>query len=86
MATGMRGANGYAETVPEERKFVLASLTVAADKLRSEDSVSFLFIRRFVIEPLSILVSRFGNAVIGALAKAAVESFKIWLKEHGVHF
>jgi hypothetical protein len=80
----VRGDNGYAATVPEERSFVLESLSTVSAKLNAAPSVSLSYLKRYAWEPLSILVRRFGPAALGLVATAAKEAIKEWLKKKGI--
>ncbi len=76
--------NGYNATVPEERNYVLTSLSHASKTLKDATSTSLPYLITYIIEPLSILVRRFGGAAIGVLASSAKDSVVEFLKQHGV--
>jgi len=82
----VRADNGYAAHLPEERAYIMDSLGMLAKKLKEASAISRPYIRRYAIEPLSLLIRRFGQAAIGLLATAAKEAFKEWLKKRGVFF
>jgi hypothetical protein len=80
----VRADNGYAAHVPEERAYVMDSLEMVGRKLKEASAISLPYIRRYGIEPLSMLIRRFGPSAIGLLATAAKEALKEWLKKRGV--
>jgi hypothetical protein len=82
----VREDNGYAANVPEERNYVLESLTTATRVLKTEATTSVPFIRRYVLEPLALLGRRFSNAALGVLSDTAKELVKDFLKEHGAEW
>ena len=82
----VREDNGYAAAVPEERTYVLESLTTATKVLKSEATTSLPFVRRYVLEPLVLISRRFGKAALGVFSDAAKEAVKDFLKEHGAEW
>lgn len=82
----VREDNGYAAAVPEERNYVVESLTTATKVLKNEATTSVPFIRRYVLEPLVLVGRRFGKAALGVLSDAAKEAVKDFLKEHGAEW
>ena len=82
----VRGDNGYAANVPEERTYVLDNLAALAARLRSAASVSLPYLQKYGAEPLSILIRRFGSSALGIAATAAKEALKDWLKRKGINF
>ncbi|MDE1987720.1 MAG: hypothetical protein KGJ28_14375 [Alphaproteobacteria bacterium] len=80
----VRSDNGYNAIVPEERNFVVQSLTVASETLKKADSTSVPFIRQYVLEPLKLVIRRFGPAALGVIATAAKDAVIEWLKSHGI--
>jgi hypothetical protein len=77
----IRGDNGYAENLPEERAFILDGLTILAARLKGSGTVSAPFIRTYGIEPLMKLARRFGTAAIGVVAVAAAEAIQAWVRQ-----
>lgn len=63
--------NGYAAHVPEERAHVLGALTQTLNRLKTETQTSVAYLRINALEPLSIIVRRFGKAAVGVAATAA---------------
>ena len=80
----VRRDNGYAAHLPEERTYVLETLSALSRKLKEATTTSVPYIRRYALEPLSMLVQRFGKAALGILASAAKEAVKEWLKKRGI--
>jgi hypothetical protein len=78
--------NGYAAHVPEERAYIMDSLGLALRKLKEASTISLPYLRRYAIEPLSMLIRRFGPSAIGIIAAAAREALKEWLRKRGVSF
>lgn len=72
--------NGYTANVPGERDFVLDSLKTGVEKLKKDDSISFAHLRRTIIEPLTMIINRFGKAALGLTASAARQALFEWLK------
>ncbi len=82
----VRANNGYAATVPQERDYVLEALGRVSDRLKHGADVSVGFLRRYAIEPLSIVVKRFNKAATGLTAAAAREAVVDLIKEYGEKF
>lgn len=80
----VRGDNGYAATVPEERNYVLAALSSTAKTLKESASTSVLYLNTFALEPLTKLIQRFKGAAIAIAAAAAKDALIEFLKQHGV--
>lgn len=80
----VRGDNGYASTLPEERSFVLEALSSVSQKLKQATTVSLPYLRRYAFEPLAILVRRFKGAAISVTATATREALVEFLKQHGI--
>lgn len=79
----VRGDNGYAEHVPQERSFVNDSLSAFSNTLKNAASTSLPYIRKFAFEPLTILSKRFAKTAIEISINAAKEAIKSWLTKHG---
>jgi hypothetical protein len=75
--------NGYAANLPEEKAFVVENLNDAVAKLKTDDSISFAYLKRKAIDTLDILIRRFGKASLGLVAQAARAALFDWLKEIG---
>jgi hypothetical protein len=73
--------NGYASAAPEERNYVVSQLTRLRDALKTETRVQWMVIKTFGIDPLAIVVKRFGKAVVGIAAAAASQALQEWLKK-----
>jgi hypothetical protein len=80
----VRSDNGYAQTVPEERKYVLDSLNSAARTLKESDTVSVPYLKTYALEPLSRVIRRFGKAAAGATASLTKDAIYTWLKSGAV--
>lgn len=80
----VRGDNGYSTTVPEEKAYVLETLSSASRVLKQATSVSLPFVRRYALEPLQMLIRRFGTAATGIIATAARDALVDFLKQHGI--
>jgi len=81
-----RSDNGYSANVPEERSYVVQSLSAASRALKEDATTSVPFIRRYVLEPLALLLRRFKGAALGVLAAAAKDAISSFLKERGVEW
>jgi hypothetical protein len=66
--------NGYAANLPEEKAFVVENLKNAVEKMKTDDSVSYAYLKRKAIDALDIIILRFGSASLGLL-----------LRPHGPH-
>ena len=75
--------NGYAANLPEEKAFVVENLKNAVEKLKTDNSISYAYLKRKVIDTLDILIHRFGPASLGLVAQAARAALFDWLKEIG---
>jgi hypothetical protein len=80
----VRGDNGYAENMPLEREFILQSLATFSKTLKEAAATSVPYIRRYAIEPLTILGRRFAKGALEVTIAAAKETLKTWLKKHGL--
>jgi hypothetical protein len=78
----VREDNGYNATVPEERNYVVASLSTASQVLKSENTTSIPFVRQYILEPLSKVARRFGGAALGAVAAGARAAVIEYVKQH----
>jgi hypothetical protein len=76
----VRSNNGYAQAAPEERNFVLEKLSALSKKLKTEVSISWMWIEEFGIDPLNRVIRRFGPAVTGVIAQAAKDGLVVWIK------
>lgn len=79
--TEIKQDNGYSANVPGERDLVIDNLTSGISKLKNEDKVSFAYLRRMIIDPLTIVIHRFGTAALGLTATAARQALFDWLKD-----
>jgi hypothetical protein len=79
-----RGDNGYAQNIPEERAYVLDSLSALSKRLKDAATISMPYIQRYGIEPLSILARRFAKSALELTISAAKEAIKTWLQNHGL--
>jgi hypothetical protein len=77
--------NGYAVTVPGEREYVLDNLKRASTILKEQSLIYVMQLRAYVIEPLRLVIRRFGPAAVGLAANVAREAFKDWLKKNYLH-
>jgi hypothetical protein len=75
--------NGYAANLPEEKAFVVENLKNAVEKLKTEDSISYAYLKRKAVDALDIIIRRFGQASLGLAAQAARAALFDWLKEIG---
>jgi hypothetical protein len=80
----LRSDNGYSVTAPEEKSYVLDGLSNLRRKLSDTTTVSYGYVKKYGMEPLRLLINRFGPAAIGVAAMAAREAIISWLKELGV--
>lgn len=76
----IESSNGYAAEVPGERQYVLESLKTASKTLKENAQIYWMQLKVFVLEPLSRVIKRFGNAAEGVAASAARDAIHDWLK------
>jgi hypothetical protein len=62
---------------------VVDSLKAANTKLKTDDAISFAYLKRKAIDALDILIRRFGTASVGLVAQAARAAIFDWLKSIG---
>lgn len=79
----VRADNGYSSTVPEERAYVLEKLSALSKRLKTEATISWMYLNEFGLKPLGQLTKRFGKAAVGLAAVAARDSLLAWLKAFG---
>ena len=75
--------NGYNATLPEERTYVVENFKEAASRLKKDDTISYAYLKRKVIDVLDVVIGRFGKAAVGLTAQAARAAIFEWLKEIG---
>lgn len=80
----VRADNGYAANVPEERAYVLTSLSTGSEVLKNEQTTSFPFVRVYILEPLERVIRRFKDGVLGAIAEGARAAIVQYIKDHAV--
>lgn len=80
----VRGDNGYAEHMPEERSYVLDGLVAFSKKLKEATTISVPYLRRYAVEPISMLAKRFSKTALEITIAAAKEAIKTWLTKHGL--
>jgi hypothetical protein len=78
----IQGDNGYAASVPGEREYVLSHLRSFSETLKNKAEVYGRQIKTDAIEPLTRVVKRFGDAVVGIAAASARAALFEWLKAH----
>jgi hypothetical protein len=76
----VRTSNGYADTLPEERTFVLDKLSNLSARLKTEATISWMYVKEFGLMPLQQVIVRFGNAAVGVVASAAKDALAAWLR------
>jgi hypothetical protein len=64
----IRTDNGYAAHVPEERQYVLESLSTFARMLSEAASTSIPYITHYCLDPLGGVSRRFAGAALGIAA------------------
>jgi hypothetical protein len=79
----VRADNGYSVAHPEERAYVLSSLSSTLETLRTATTTSIVFLKKNALEPLQRLALRFGTAAIGMAAEAARADIVEFLKQFG---
>jgi hypothetical protein len=77
----IEGSNGYAAAAPEERNFVVAQLARLRDTLKTEVQVQWMMVKTFGLDPLALVIKRFGTAAAGVAALAASQAINDWLKK-----
>jgi hypothetical protein len=80
----IRADNGYSATQPEERSYVLEALTSLSKKLKTEATVSWMYLLEFGLKPLARVSKRFTDNATGLIAKATEASLLDWMKGFGV--
>jgi hypothetical protein len=76
--------NGYNATLPAEKEYVVENLKDAATKLKKDDTISYGYLKRKVLDNLTIVMNRFGQAAVGLAAQASRDAILAWLKEIGL--
>lgn len=79
----VRADNGYAVNYPEEQKYVLDGLSGVVSTLKNAPTISAGYLRKYAIEPLNVLLTRFRDAALSVAATAAREAIIEFLKQHG---
>jgi hypothetical protein len=82
----VRSDNGYAANLPEERQYVIDSLSAVSKRLKETTTVSLAYLRQVAFPALSKLLIRFKDTAIGLAASVAKEALKDWLKRKGITF
>lgn len=82
----IRSSNGIAETEPGLHQFVLSKLRSALETIKTSRSVTKAYIKAFMVQPLVLLVKRYGSSAVGAAADLAKTALKEWLKKKGISF
>jgi hypothetical protein len=80
----VRADNGYSVTLPEEREYVLESLTNASEKLKTSESISRGYLRRNIVDPAKTLLLRFKNTTIGLVVAGLRSALEAWVKSNAV--
>lgn len=74
----IRGDNGYADAMPEERNEVVRSLEAGVESLK-QGAPTLQKIKALLIAPLKFVANRFVGAALGEAAKDAVASLLHWI-------
>jgi hypothetical protein len=82
----LRCDNGYTATLPEERNFVLSTLTSANKRLKEEATISYGWLKVFAIDPLLLLIKRHKDAALGIAGEVALAALKEYLKSKATQF
>jgi hypothetical protein len=82
----LRGDNGYGTKRPEEKAYILEKLRPVTKRLKEDLEISWMYLKNFALEPLTLLIKRFGQAALGIAAASAKEAIKSWLKGKGISF
>jgi len=72
--------NGYCAKMPEERDYVLTSLTALSNKLKDMEAISVAYVRVFGLDPLEKAFDRFKGTAKEFVLEAARESIKELIK------
>jgi len=80
----VRSNNGYAASFPEEQKYTVESLEAGSKTLKQDSSTSIGYLREFVFRPVGRLAKRFAGAAISAAIEAFKLALKDWLRKKGV--
>lgn len=81
----IRADNGYAATSPDERNYVLDKLRSAHKRLSEDTQITWIYVKNFILEPLGVIIERFGAASVGIAANAARKAILEWLKSKGIN-
>lgn len=76
--TTIRGDNGYAQSEPEERNAIIASLEHGIEIIKNECPTRAQ-LASLVLSPLRYLAKKFVDTAIGIAAKVAVNAVLTWL-------
>lgn len=80
----IRSDNGYAASFPEERAYVLDSLSMASGRFKNGTTMSLGYLRKHALEPLKTLTVRFIGSAREIAITAAKAALIDWLKANGV--
>lgn len=80
----VRSDNGYGATLPEEKSYVLDSLTTTAQKLEKNDTISWGYLQKHAFEPLKTVLRRFKDSATGAIATGLRTALEAWVKSQGI--
>lgn len=77
----IRADNGYAATHDEERRYVLDHLSSALKRLKEDTQIGWMYLKEFALDPLTMVIRRFGKAATGLAATEAQNALLRWLRE-----
>ncbi len=80
----VRSDNGYNANLPQERDFVLESLTNVSQKLKKADYTSRGYLRKNLIEPAKALMRRFRDTSIGLVVSGLRAAIEAWVKNNAL--
>jgi hypothetical protein len=75
---------GMRRTYQKKREYVVDRFSALSKRLKQSSSISVAFIKQNGLQPLSLLMRRFGPAAIGLLVTAAKEALREWLRQKGI--
>lgn len=78
----IEGDNGYADSEPDERNHIVASLRHGLERMR-EGLPSLQQVRGLILGPLNFVAQKFVGTAMGVASKAAIEKIIQWIATLG---
>jgi len=78
----IEGDNAYPVHAPDERKYVLTNLKAFKRFLSENTSIYISQVDAFVIQPVKLVIARYGSAATGLAGTAVRQAVFDWIKTH----